>query len=178
MEREKTTIADTFKRRVMEHDKDMKEKQEEFSEVFDAKIQLEKEKKVLIQEREKMKEQIRKLRARKGKFDIAQKTCKNCARDYIETENYNWSCRVHMGEWSGEIWWCCGKDNKDQPGCKYSKHESKEDDDDEDDILFERPLPNIRCMSCKETGHTIELCPRDPNLRSTADTAEDFARIQ
>ena len=31
------------------------------------------------------------------------------------------------------MWWCCGKRGKNQPGCKFSKHESKEDDDEEDD---------------------------------------------
>jgi len=31
------------------------------------------------------------------------------------------------------MWWCCGKRDKDQPGCKFSKHESKEDDDEEED---------------------------------------------
>jgi len=28
------------------------------------------------------------------------------------------------------MWWCCGKANKEAPGCKYSKHVSKEDEDD------------------------------------------------
>lgn len=132
----------------------------------------------MVVEREKMKEQIRKLKSRKGKFDIAQKVCKNCNRDYIETENYNWSCRIHQGEWSGEIWWCCGKDSHEQPGCKYSKHASKEDEE----MAFEEGVmgvtqPNIRCLCCKELGHLIDQCPRDPNLRSVADTENDFARI-
>ena len=156
----------------------MKLKQDEFQETFDSKLVLEKEKKQLVQEREKMKEQMRKLKARKGKFDLAQKQCKYCMRDYLEQENYNWSCRVHQGEWSGEIWWCCGKESKDQPGCKYSKHESKEDEEMEEEDGIEKPIANIRCFCCKESGHTIDQCPRDPNLRSTANTAEDFARIQ
>jgi hypothetical protein len=29
------------------------------------------------------------------------------------------------------MWWCCGKDVKEAPGCKFSKHESKEDDEEE-----------------------------------------------
>ena len=28
------------------------------------------------------------------------------------------------------MWWCCGKNSKDAPGCKYAKHLSKEDEDD------------------------------------------------
>ena len=43
-------------------------------------------------------------------------------------ENFNWSCRVHASDFGGEMWWCCGKNGKDQPGCKFSKHASKEDE--------------------------------------------------
>lgn len=31
------------------------------------------------------------------------------------------------------MWWCCGKTDKDAHGCKFSKHESKEDDEDDND---------------------------------------------
>jgi hypothetical protein len=31
------------------------------------------------------------------------------------------------------MWWCCGKRGKDQPGCKFNKHESKDDEKDSDD---------------------------------------------
>jgi len=33
--------------------------------------------------------------------------------DYVEKENFNWSCRMHQSEWGGEMWWCCGKRGKD-----------------------------------------------------------------
>jgi len=29
------------------------------------------------------------------------------------------------------MWWCCGKSSKDAPGCKFSKHFSKEDEDED-----------------------------------------------
>lgn len=29
------------------------------------------------------------------------------------------------------MWWCCGKTMKDAPGCKFSKHVSKEDEDED-----------------------------------------------
>ena len=113
LEKEKTTQMETFKKRLMELDRDMKQRGEELNESQEAKLYLEKEKKHLIAEREKMKDRIKKLKQRKGKFDVASKVCKNCGKDYIEKENFNWSCRVHRSEWSGEIWWCCGKDSKD-----------------------------------------------------------------
>jgi len=30
------------------------------------------------------------------------------------------------------MWWCCGKTQKDAPGCLFSKHECKEDEDDDE----------------------------------------------
>lgn len=54
--------------------------------------------------------------------------CKNCCNEYQEKENFNWSCRIHQSEWGGEMWWCCGKRGKDSAGCKFNKHESKDDD--------------------------------------------------
>ena len=120
---------ETFKKRLFELDKDLKAKTEEAEEYFEQRNSLDKEKKNLVIEREKMKDRIKKLKSKKGKFDLAQKTCKNCGKDYIEKDNFKWSCRVHRSEFSGEIWWCCGKTHKDQAGCKYSQHESKDDED-------------------------------------------------
>ena len=127
-----------------------------------------------------MKDRIKKLKQKKGKFDIQQKTCRNCGKDFTEKENFAWSCRVHRSEYSGEIWWCCGKESRDQPGCKYDKHESKEEDEEDEhgDDKNQKPINNIRCHCCKEIGHLIDACPRDPNIRSNKDTEEDFIRIQ
>lgn len=72
------------------------------------------------------------LRARRKLFEAQQRTCKNCGKDYEETENYNWSCRTHHSEYGGEMWWCCGKLGKNAPGCRFSKHESKDDDEELD----------------------------------------------
>lgn len=71
METEKQTQFDTFKKRLFELDRDMKAKTEEANETFEAKCLLDKEKKNLIAEREKMKDRIKKLKQKKGKFDIS-----------------------------------------------------------------------------------------------------------
>ena len=86
-----------------------------------------------------MKERIKKLKTKKGKFDHSQLVCRNCGKDYDEKENFNWSCCTHRKMYSGELWWCCGKEGKDTPGCKYSKHESKEEADDYEDTKIEKP---------------------------------------
>ena len=89
---------------------------------------------LLIGERDKMKQRITKLKNRKGKVDQGIKMCKNCGREFHNDNNFNWSCRVHRTpEYGGELWWCCGKIGKDVPGCKFAKHESKEDDDEDDE---------------------------------------------
>lgn len=35
----------------------------------------------------------------------------------------------------------------------------------------------IRCMCCKELGHSIEVCPKDPNLKTKADHETEQERI-
>ena len=92
-----------------------------------------------------------------------------------EKENFNWSCRTHRGEYSGEMWWCCSKEGKDAAGCLYAKHESKDEDEDEEDEKEKEAAEaearaKQRCMCCKEIGHTIENCPRDPNIKTSSIT--------
>lgn len=180
LEKEKYVQMETFKKRLFELDRDLKAKNEECDENFERKQELEREKKTLVADREKMKERIKKLKSKKGKFDAQQKVCKACGKDYSEKENFNWSCRIHRSEFSGEIWWCCGKERQDQPGCKYSSHQSKDEEDEDmaDDANQQKPIKNIRCYCCKEVGHLIDACPRDPNIRSKHDTEADYMRIQ
>ena len=73
-----------------------------------------------------------KLIAKKGNFASGMKTCKQCTNEYNEKENFNWSCRQHQSEYSGEMWWCCGKTTKEALGCKFRKHETKDDEEEGD----------------------------------------------
>mmetsp|Transcript_37135 Transcript_37135/g.56994 ORF Transcript_37135/g.56994 Transcript_37135/m.56994 type:complete len:113 (+) Transcript_37135:1954-2292(+) len=80
------------------------------------------------------------------------------------------------------MWWCCGKRGKNEPGCKFSKHESKEDDEEEEDDHDkeknkQRHMKYVRCQCCKAIGHTIDNCPRDPNLKTRENAEEDFRRL-
>ena len=59
------------------------------------------------------------------------KYCKNCGKEYTEQENYNWTCRVHKSEWNEEIYFCCGKTAEASLGCRFSKHESKDDEEED-----------------------------------------------
>ena len=163
-------------------DRDLKARTEELDRLQDELVKLEKQNKALLGERDKQKLRITKLISRKGKFDSGLKTCKNCSKEYNEKENFNWSCKQHRGDWGGQMWWCCGKQNKDGGGCKFSKHESKEDEDDDLEDGTEaaklKARKYTRCHCCKELGHQIAQCPRDPNLKTGQDPENEASRIQ
>ena len=137
----------------------------------------EKKFKEMSEDRDKLKMRLKKYRARRKMFEPEQKTCKNCNREYLDSANFNWSCRTHQSEFGGEMWWCCGKIGKDAPGCKFSKHESKDDEDDledqraeqdkekekdkdnedkeREDLELQMRSQNVKCYSCKENGHKV-----------------------
>lgn len=85
------------------------------------------------------------------------------------------------------MWWCCGKTTKDAPGCKYSKHYCKEDEDEVEGgengtsngqaAENNGKKTNIRCLCCKEKGHTVDECLRDPNIRTQQDVFQEEKRI-
>ena len=117
---------------------------------------------MLQDEKEKMRARIVKLRNRKGKVDLGIKTCKNCAKEFHEKNNLNWSCHLHWSLYDAEteMWWCCGKKGKDQKGCTVQKHEvqneDEEDDDDEKDKNAIKSQKIQKCLCCKQVGHSIE----------------------
>ena len=92
---------------------DLKMKEETF-------FKTDKQNRVYADQVQKLRAHVTKLLQRKGKMDQDFKQCKNCGNEYYQKENFNWSCRVHQSEWGGEMWWCCGKRNKDAPGCKFN----------------------------------------------------------
>ena len=81
--------------------------------------------------------------------------------------------------------WCCGKTSKDAPGCKFAKHFCKEDEDedaaDQNDPANgennKHKNKNERCFCCKEKGHGSMECPRDPNLKTSADFILEEKRL-
>lgn len=132
-------------------------------------------------EKEKSKLRIQKLIQRKGKFDSGFKTCKNCSKEFSEKENFNWSCKTHRSDYGGEMWWCCGQSGKEAPGCNKSKHDSKdeeEEDQEDNEANKDQSKKYIRCACCKEIGHAIEACTRDPNIKTGAKVEEEYDRIQ
>ena len=135
VEREKTMNFLQSKESIAKMTMQIKELQEQ-KDKFEADFhKVSKELQILIDEKEKMRARIIKLRNRKGKVDVGIKTCKNCGKEFHENSNFNWSCHIHWSQYDTEtlLWWCCGKKGKDQKGCKVQKHEIQNEVDDEDD---------------------------------------------
>lgn len=129
----------------------------------------------------KLRERLKQMKQRrKAHGEEEERICRKCLRVYEDSENYNWSCRTHQSDFSGEIWWCCGKPGRDAPGCRVEKHESKEEDEGDSADKKEQEALRLamkRCPSCKGYGHLPQECPKDPNFRSQCDLIEEMARL-
>lgn len=71
-----------------------------------------------------------------------EKICVNCRKPFVEEGNFNWSCKTHLSQYSGNVWWCCGKTNSDAEGCNLSMHICK---DDTDTDKAKHISPNVIC---------------------------------
>jgi hypothetical protein len=82
------------------------------------------------------------------------------------------------------MWGCCGKTERNAPGCNISRHISKEEEDDdyhknEEDGASDKFM---RCsvstrQSCKEVGHAPKDCPKDPNIKTMLEIEEERDRV-
>lgn len=135
----------------------------------------------LSEEFSKLRQRVKLFKQkRKAHGEEEERICKNCQRVYEDSENFNWSCRTHQSDFSGEIWWCCGKAGREAAGCRVAKHESKEDEDGDSSDKKEQEAVRLafkRCPSCKGYGHLPQECPKDPNIRSQLDLAEEMTRL-
>ena len=76
------------------------------------------------------------------------------------------------------MWWCCGQTKVTALGCKFAKHESKEDEEEEEEQrAVETRLKHKRCMCCRETGHRTNACTHDPNIRTNFEVEDEAVRV-
>lgn len=127
---DKEKLVTQMKEKIAQTEDLLKQATEEAAKFLEEFQKADKMVKMLQNERDKMRQRIQKLKNRRN-YNINQKICKLCGKEYLEKENFNWSCRTHRSEYGGEMWWCCGKTSKDAPGCKFSKHFCKEDEDED-----------------------------------------------
>ena len=179
---EKTKLAKTAKDRITTLQKYLQTTEEERDRL---KIDAEKQEKRfhdLSEEFSKLRNRLKQYHQRRKAYGEAEeRVCKKCQKVFLDTENYNWSCRTHQSEFGGEMWWCCGKAGKDAAGCRISKHESKEEDEEAELAKKEQEAQRQalqKCPSCKEYGHKPFECPKDPNYRSKFDLAEESHRLE
>ena len=70
-------------------------------------------------------------------------------------------------------------------GCKFARHEPKNDDDelDEQELKEKEEMKervknlSITCFTCGERGHKAKACTRDPNLRPGQEAWRELKRI-
>ena len=105
-----------------------------------------------------------------------EKYCSKCNKTYIEHNNFNWSCRTHLGAFQENTYWCCGKQGKDAPGCIISKHMSKEETTGT--AVVEASSITKFCIGCKKHGHCMSECPKDPNIKTKADIQDEISRLK
>lgn len=191
LQESKSKLEDSRLRMSREHEDQRMKSLDNLSRMFEEKEvnrkdrdKLSKKLKEMTEDRDKLKQRMKKYRLRRM-FDHDTSMCRNCGKDFMKTENFNWSCRTHTSEFGGEMYWCCGKLGKDALGCKFSKHESKDDDDDLDDKerkeKDEADLriknANVSCYGCKDIGHMAKNCIRDPNMRTKFNALTELNRI-
>ncbi|OMJ90756.1 hypothetical protein SteCoe_6834 [Stentor coeruleus] len=172
---QKEKILKVFKEKLSSVQKDLQSAVEERESLNLKLTELDKKYQDLLEEFRKFRQKIKIRYTALSKNE--EKFCKNCQKSFYESENFNWSCKIHSSKLSGDIFWCCGKLGKDAPGCIVSKHQAKEENNLEEECQ-NSSINQKFCTSCKETGHSSLMCIKDPNLRSNCDVIEEKKRLK
>lgn len=99
-------------------------------------------------------------------------SCKRCEKMYDEEENFNWSCRVHFSSYDS-FWLCCGKKERGALGCSTNKH-LPADAVEKLGLAVQAVIVSKEwCIHCKQIGHGIKDCPKDPNRGGFSKTEVD-----
>jgi len=121
---QKEKISKIFRDKISSVQKDLSASLEEKQNLNQKISDLEKKYESLLEEfktfRKRMKSKISVTEKNEEKF------CKNCQKSYFDSDNFNWSCRVHSSTFNEGFYWCCGRTVKDSPGCIVSKHVNNE----------------------------------------------------
>jgi chromosome segregation ATPase len=146
MKGERDKLFGKLRTEIAKWEADYKRVDEERSKIQSEHTELEKIHKILNDEQGKTRQKLKQMRSKRRQFgEMEEKLCKNCGRSYYDSENYNWSCRVHFSQYGGELWWCCGKEGQNALGCRLSKHDCKEDEDEEDQKEGKAKISHVRC---------------------------------
>jgi hypothetical protein len=155
MKQERDKLYNKLKYEGAKSELTCKRLEEERSKLADNFADLEKRHKMMTEEQDKARLKLRHLRNKRKTFGgMEEKICRNCGRPFYDSDNFNWSCRIHFSQFGGEMWWCCGKEGQNAGGCRLSKHQCKEDEEGEDSIDEEMTKEGgVRCT----VSPTLEL---------------------
>jgi hypothetical protein len=142
-------IGNSAKERILSLKSELDQAREDREKYKAEGSKMEKKYKDLGDEHDKLRQKLKHIRLKRKQYgEGEEKLCRKCQKTFMDSENFNWSCRTHKAEFSGEMWWCCGR-GKDAPGCQVSKHQSKDEDEDNeprDQEEDERKLmSSLRC---------------------------------
>ena len=124
-------------------------------------------------------EELKTLKTRHRKSKVIksygdEKFCVNCLQVYKDQDNFNWSCRTHKSQFSENRYWCCNAQGKSAAGCIFSKHTTNEElleqDEENKTVKF--------CSGCKESGHSIQECFKDPNIHTRVSITDEKERLK
>jgi hypothetical protein len=48
-----------------------------------------------VEENIKLRQRIQRIKNKRFRIEDNQKICKKCTKEYLEKENFNWSCKTH-----------------------------------------------------------------------------------
>lgn len=131
MKEERDKVTKITKERISQLQSRIGYLEEENTKHVESLSKAEKRNKDLADEYEKLRLKLKQFRLKRKQYgEQEEKVCRHCQRMYIESENYNWSCRTHASEYGSEMYWCCGRVGRDAPGCRTSKHECKDEEEE------------------------------------------------
>jgi hypothetical protein len=175
-EETKAQLVRNFKDSMSVLKNELNEAQTDQSRLKIENIDLEKRLKNLLTELTALRSKSVKFSSTLNRTLALDQVCQNCRVIFKESENFNWSCRQHPSKFSGTVYWCCGKTDKNALGCTSSKHVSCEDGQMTENASFVFCSVKFR-QNCKQKGHSSGKCPKDPNFKSGVEIEDERNRL-
>lgn len=129
-------LVASLRRRITSYESIVQRTTEENSQQASKLLLQDKLFKQLTLEHSKLLQKLKQHKTKLWQDDGLEQLCRNCNKTYLETDNFNWSCRVHPSDFGGDLWWCCGKADIHALGCLLRKHVCKDDDQEKAEAMM------------------------------------------
>ena len=94
MEKQALAIS-TLKKEMGEAMSELRELKKSYESLGASNQRLDQSVSELEAEKAKLRQRIIQLKKSKRVAEVNTKFCKNCSKEFVEAENFNWSCRTH-----------------------------------------------------------------------------------